>query len=125
MSSGHTLGCLVAVSVENIDYIQVPLMRNPEGTRDTCVQCGREFDCLAENGTELAVEEEEHQDETENSVPAIEKHVADAPSDVSSILADRMLRGWTLLADHCPRCVEFTFCAGFVQVESPCDACVV
>lgn len=88
-------------------------MRNPEGTHDTCVQCGREFDCLAEDGTELAVEEEQCVD-TANSVPMIEKHVADAPSDVSSILADRMMHGWTLLADHCPRYVESAHCVGYI-----------
>lgn len=69
----------------------VPLMRDPQGTKDICVNCGKSFPVLSRysrDGTEQA----------------IEKSQQEVVQDTSVLLAERMIKGWKMLADHCPIC---------------------
>ena len=84
-------------------------MRNPEETRDTCVQCGREFDCQEDNGHEVVAIEEEEEEERDGAGVNVSTVEEENLGDVSGILADRMIHGWALLADHCPRWVGILY----------------
>ena len=116
-------------------------MRNPQGTEDVCVTCGKVISVVDDDddddGTieegggsfsdhdeglagkntegaayrgeeELAKEEREGikvsmgykngNDKEDDGLVQIEK-------DISGLLADKMMKGWALLSEHCPRCV--------------------
>ena len=112
---------------------QVPLMRNPQGTEDVCVTCGKVIpvvddaegfrgdkevagvekqDDNVDVGTTLDDTRRDGEHTTRDGVyrAGEENGCKDDGSvqserDVSGLLADRMMRGWALLSEHCPRCV--------------------
>jgi len=71
----------------------VPLVRNPEGTEDICVHCGRV----------IPVTEEYSLDET-NQTSMQSQEGTDLGRDTSELLAERMVQGWKMLSKHCPIC---------------------
>jgi len=71
----------------------VPLMRNPEGTEDICVHCGR-----------LIPVAEEYSLDEKDQTSAQSQEGADVGWDTSGLLAERMVQGWRMLSKHCPIC---------------------
>lgn len=71
----------------------VPLMRNPEGTKDLCVHCGKV----------IGVTEKYSGDKTDWSVKKNQNETV-VGQDTEGLLAARMVQGWKMLSIHCPKC---------------------
>jgi uncharacterized Zn finger protein (UPF0148 family) len=107
---------------EGCAQCHVPLMRNPNGREDVCVGCGRRTSTSRTLEVEAAVPQSPDVGEREcigvveaqeelavlgNSAPVRAPPGAGAlgrPGSPASMLADKMLEGWRMLADHCPIC---------------------
>jgi uncharacterized Zn finger protein (UPF0148 family) len=78
-------------------------MRDPSGKEDVCVQCGKTFpvgqSSTATNHASPSVEVKENDPTTQ-----IEDNEMENKADASMLLADRMVQGWKMLAEHCPVC---------------------
>ena len=78
-------------------------MRDPSGKEDVCVQCGKTFpvgqSSTATNHASPSVEVKENDTTTQVKDNEMENKV-----DASMLLADRMVQGWKMLAEHCPVC---------------------
>ncbi len=120
-------------AITKVVLAQVPLMRNPQGTEDVCVTCGKvipvvdaadhdegfrgddEVTGVEEQGVGtmlLNTRRDEEEYVTRDDVYRAWKEngkkndgLVQTEKDVSGLLADRMMKGWVLLSEHCPRCV--------------------
>lgn len=72
----------------------VPLMRNPEGTKDICVHCGKSFPVMVEG----------QRGGTDQGLEKLGQHQAGKTQDASALLAERMIQGCKMLSEHCPIC---------------------
>ena len=106
---------------EGCAQCHVPLMRNPNGLEDFCVGCGRRTSSPGVS-TEAAVpqspevgdrecigavelpEEEHALGSFTRAEPSLGEGGQERPASPASKLADKMLEGWKMLADHCPLC---------------------
>lgn len=74
-------------------------MRKPHSDEALCVNCGKVINIIDSiNVVDDAVAEGPSRAPTE-----VEQSTSNV-EDPSQALADKMLEGWTLLAEHCPRC---------------------
>jgi uncharacterized Zn finger protein (UPF0148 family) len=83
---------------------QVPLMREPQSEEALCVNCGKVVNGSQQpSGDQLLRPVLERVEDTvaEGRRSPI---LSNSDVDPSQALADKMLEGWTLLAEHCPRC---------------------
>lgn len=85
-------------------------MRSPSGEEDVCVNCGRRIALSESPQGERAATEEElpwSGGEQKGKSPRDVQRRAEPDDEVSDTktqkLADKMVAGWTLMADHCPR----------------------
>lgn len=81
--------CMLA---EGCSQCMVPLMRNPEGTEDICVNCGK----VSSLNLESPNKREQEVVKSQNQLGA--------EQDTAELLAARMVQGWKMLSLHCPRC---------------------
>jgi uncharacterized Zn finger protein (UPF0148 family) len=107
---------------EGCEQCHVPLMRNPNGQEDVCVGCGRRTSTSLSLEVEAAVPQSPDVGDRE-CIGVVEAHeegaaldgsagvraspgaeVPGRPGSPASMLADKMLEGWRMLADHCPIC---------------------
>ena len=114
---------------DTIPCVQIPLMRKPNSNEVICVNCGGDGSSIAPspplaNGiahphpdihpssTNHEIDNESTSEEEIEAAPEPLRERITTPAsnashpsvDSSQALADKMLEGWTLMAEHCPRC---------------------
>ena len=102
-------------------------MRNPSGTEDLCVNCGKvipvgeqEMPKKQTRGNADAMRMGAQQQEEGEGTQGNESkagYVASGgkQSDASQLLADKMVSGWSLMAEYCPRWVHMWRCTFPIQ----------
>ena len=85
-------------------------MRDPSGKEDVCVQCGKSFPVgqsstvtTAKHVTEQSPSVEVKKSDLSSNIRQVEDTMG-TKADVPMLLADRMVQGWKMLAEHCPMC---------------------
>jgi len=125
-SSSATMGDLLlggwTMLAEGCPTCHVPLMRDPSSQEDVCVECGRTTRVGVAGGPEDGWHRDEGSREErseEHDANGGEEHAEE--QDASAKLAQKMLEGWKMLADHCPLC-RTPLCKSR-QGETRCVAC--